>query len=44
MWGSLLSCGRLSIGLRRLATAAQDNILPHTASTHLCGNLKYLIA
>jgi zinc protease len=29
MWGSLLSCGRLPIGLRRLPTAAQDNILPH---------------
>jgi beta-glucosidase len=29
MWGSLLSCGRLLIGLRRLPTAAQDNILPY---------------
>jgi imidazolonepropionase-like amidohydrolase len=29
LWGSLLSCGRLLIGLRRLPTAAQDNILPH---------------
>ena len=29
MWGSLLSCGRLSIGLRRLPTAGQDAILPH---------------
>src|SRR5215831_7450335 len=29
LWGSLLSCGRLLIGRRRLPTAAQDNILPH---------------
>jgi hypothetical protein len=29
MWGSLLSCGRLLIGLRRLPTAAQDDILPY---------------
>ena len=30
-WGSLVSCGRLAIGqTRRLPTAAQDNILPHT--------------
>jgi hypothetical protein len=28
-WGSLVSCGRLLIGLRRLPTAAQDNILPY---------------
>jgi hypothetical protein len=39
LWGSLVSCGRLSIGLarfrakrRRLPTAAQDAILPHTIS------------
>jgi imidazolonepropionase-like amidohydrolase len=29
LWGSLLSCGRLLIGLRRLPTAAQDTILPY---------------
>jgi hypothetical protein len=33
LWGGLLSCGRLLIGLRRLATAAQDGILPHGPKT-----------
>src|ERR1035441_4124991 len=37
MWGRLLICGRLAIGLfaperRRLPTAAQEAILPHNAS------------
>ena len=36
LWGSLLSCGRLSIGLRRLPTAAQDTILPHYDLNSLC--------
>ena len=32
LWGSLLSFGRLPIGLRRLPTAAQDTILPRKAA------------